>query len=173
MSTTGNGMNMLNARNYIHGVLNVMLYLTIVRCQTLTPEQEQDLEDIISATMDCRSNAAMSVALVRNGQPIYTAGFGQRHVGNNLPMTSSTRINIGSETKAFTSSLCADSVSKGLVTWDGSLRDVLGADFSMEGPFRTAHVSLRDVLAHKVGMPSYWGVSTAALNVTRDELCMT
>ena len=42
----------------------------------------------------------------------------------------------------------------------------------MEGPFRTAQLNLRDALAHKIGVPSYWGVTTAGMNVTKKELCM-
>ena len=154
--------------------INILVLCWINSClgQPLTPEQEQNLRDFVSATMSCRVAAGLSLSLVRNGETIFADGFGLRDVYNNLPMLASTRINIGSETKSFTSSLCAHAVSRGLVSWDQPLREVLGPDFGMEGPFRTTQLSLRDALAHKIGVPNYWGVSTAGMNVTKEELCM-
>ena len=163
----------MQSSRFIYVISSLYIHvLCVVRGQPLSPGQEQNLRDFVSATIDCRNNVGLSLGMVRNGMTVFADGFGLRDNDNGLPMLPSTRISIASLTKSFTSSLCAHAVSRGLVTWDIPLQSVLGPDFGMEGPFRTDQLCLRDALAHKIGVPTYWGVSTAAMNVTKQELCM-
>lgn len=141
-------------------------------CQKLSPEQETLLRDFITAVMDCRDNVGMSLSMVRGGQVVFAQGFGFRDLETQSYMENSTKINIGSVSKSFTATLAADVVGRQLTDWETPLVEILGPDFQLEGPFRTEQASLRDILSHKMGMPNYWGVTTAALNVSREEMCM-
>ena len=101
-----------------------------------------------------------------------TQGFGERDKEKSLPMENSTRIGIASLSKAFTATLAAHAVSKGQLKWDQPLREILGSEFRLMDNFRTEKASVRDLLAHRVGMPSCFGATTGTINVSREDLCM-
>ena len=161
---------MLNWRAIVVAVIACLLVVT--SCDDLTEEQESQLRSFIDSVMTCRDNLGLSIALVRNDRAIFTEGFGVRHLELQEPMTSNTKINIGSLTKSFTATLAAQAVAQDLVKWNTPVSQVLGEGFALQDEFRTELASLRDLLAHRVGMPSYWGATTAAMNFTREELCM-
>ncbi|XP_046565563.1 uncharacterized protein LOC124274267 [Haliotis rubra] len=48
-----------------------------------------------------------------------------------------------------------------------SPEQVLGPNFRLQDDFRSEEASLRDLLSHRLGMPSYWGISTSVMNLTR------
>ena len=103
---------------------------------------------------------------------MFTGGYGYRDLNKQLPVNNRTKFNIGSLTKAFTATLAADAVSKGQLKWDQPLREILGNDFRLQDDFRSEKATIRDLLSHQLGMPNYWGVTTAAMNVSRADLCM-
>ena len=103
---------------------------------------------------------------------MFAEGFGYRDLEKKLPLENNTRISIGSLTMAFTATLAALAVSKGQLQWDRPLREVLGKDFRLQDDFRTQKATIRDLLAHQLGMPSYGGISAAALDISRQDLCM-
>ncbi|ELU16889.1 hypothetical protein CAPTEDRAFT_195120 [Capitella teleta] len=136
-------------------------------------EKEEKLNSFISALMQCRDSAGMFISLVKDGEVAFTSGYGFRDMENQLPVTADTRFNIGSLSKAFTTALAADAISKNQnVTWDTPLKDILGDMFHLQDDFRTEEASIRDMFSHKLGMPSYWGLSTAGLDMSRREIVM-
>ena len=152
--------------------LQLALQFTHAAKSNLSAQQESQLEDFIDALMECRQNVGVAIAMVKDGETVYAEGFGIRD--DELPMESNTKINIGSITKSFTGVLNADLVHStgNELTWDTPLQDILGEDFGLEGPFRTEQTSFRDIYSHRLGMPNYWGVATAHLPFSREELCM-
>ncbi|XP_067660404.1 uncharacterized protein [Haliotis asinina] len=129
-----------------------------------------DLERYVNDVMSCRDVKGLSLALVKRDGSVYTNGFGLRDITTNAPMTETTLLNIGSETKAFTATLAADAVARKLVTWDEPLRNIFPSGFQLQDKFRSERASLRDLLSHRLGMPSYWGVTTAVMNLTITEI---
>ncbi|XP_071088264.1 gigasin-6-like [Haliotis cracherodii] len=125
-----------------------------------------DLERYVNDVMKCRDVKGLSLALVKQDGSVYTRGFGLRDITTNAPLTETTLLNIGSESKAFTATLAADAVARKLVTWDEPLKDIFPAGFRLQDKFRSERASLRDLLSHRLGMPSYWGLSTAVMNLT-------
>ena len=151
---------------------SLVCLLTVTSCDELTEEQESRLRSFIASVMECRDNLGLSIALVRNDQNIFAQGFGLRHLESQEPMTSDTKINIGSISKSFMATVAADTVSRGLVSWNTPVSEVLGPEFDLADDFRTEQASLKDAIAHRMGMPSYWGIASAAPNRTREEICM-
>ena len=136
-------------------------------------EKSNALDAFIDSLMSCRNNTGLTIALVHRDETILTKGYGYRRLGDDKqPMTSHTKITVGSLTKSFTSTLLANAIANNLTSWDTPLVDVLGDEFELQDEFRTQKACLKDILAHRLGMPSYWGASTAGLNFTRRELCM-
>src|SRR5437763_10464112 len=61
------------------------------------------LEQFIPQQMQKWKVPGLAIAVVQNGQVIYSRGFGLRNVKDNLPVTAKTRFAIGSISKSFTS----------------------------------------------------------------------
>ena len=87
-------------------------------------------------------------------------------------MENNTRVAIGSLTKAFTATLAAHAVSKGQLKWDQPLREILGSNFRLMDNFRTEKSTVRDLLAHRLGIPSFFGATMGTIDVSREDLCM-
>ena len=150
----------------------IFTFISASNGQSLSPEQESSLREFINSLIQCRDNVGLTISLVRGGSSVFAEGFGYRDLDTNSTMESSTKINIGSLSKAFTATLAADAVGKGLANWETPLRDILGEGFQLEGQFRTQEADLKDIFSHKLGMPSYWGLTTSAPNISREVLAM-
>lgn len=110
----------------------------------------------------------LAVAAVKDGEVIFSQGFGQRSVKDNLPVTPETIFAIGSSSKAFTGASVAVAVDDGKVDWDKPVQDYLPT-FKMKDTFASARMSARDLLCHRSGLPRHdlgWYNSTAS----REEL---
>lgn len=60
---------------------------------------------------------------------------------------------MASLTKAFSTILLSDILRQSKFSWDTTIKDIMGESFSMYDWFRTEKVTLRDLAAHKVGIP--------------------
>ncbi len=70
---------------------------------------------ILSKKMATDSIPGMSVAIVKDGNLIYTRGFGARNLQNNLPVTPDTLFGVGSCTKSLTSLAIMQLSERGLI----------------------------------------------------------
>ena len=128
-------------------------------------------DSFINKVMECRNALGATVALVKGNQTILARGYGYKDTDKKEIMTEDTLVNIASLSKAFTNTLLADAVSRGLLHWDTELRALI-PDFRLSGrdDTRTRRATVRDAVSHRLGLPSYWGVSMSCLNVSRQEL---
>lgn len=95
-----------------------------------------------------------AVAIVGPEGPLLLEGFGVAHRDRGAPVTPDTRFAIGSITKGFTATLLATCVDEGLLAWDRPVAEVL-PDFRMADPVATETLTLRDLLAHRSGLPRH------------------
>lgn len=110
----------------------------------------------------------IAVAVVKDDEVIFSQGFGQRNVEDNLPVTPDTIFAIGSSSKAFTAASVAIAVEDGKLEWDKPVRDYLPT-FKMKDDFASARITVRDLLCHRSGLPRHdlmWYNSSA----TREQL---
>jgi len=108
--------------------------------------------------------AGLSVVVVQDREVVLAEGFGFRDLERGLPATPETLFAIASDSKAFTAALCATLVDEGKLDWDKPVRDVLPW-FRLHDPHATELVSVRDLLAHRTGLPRhdavwFWGSET-------------
>ena len=153
-------------------LLGLLTLVSFAKGNGLSEGEKEKLRSFVSTTMACRDIVGMSVALVRKGETVFAEGFGHRDLDASRPLTADSKINIGSQSKAVTTTVAADAVSRGQIDWDTPLKDALGPEFRMQDDFSTEYGSLRDLFSHRLGILTYWGVSTAALNISRQELVM-
>lgn len=96
----------------------------------------------------------MAIGVVVDGELVYSKGFGHRDVEQELPVTTDTLFPIGSCTKAFTSFLTGIFVDEGAIQWDSPLVDAIG-ELHLWDYDSTHHLSFRDVLTHRSGLPRH------------------
>jgi len=96
----------------------------------------------------------MAVAIVKDGKVIFAEGFGLRDVKQDLKVTPHTIFPIGSCSKAFTAAGVGILVDEGKVGWDEPVRTYL-PDFKLQGEYASAHITLRDLLSHRTGLPRH------------------
>jgi len=92
-----------------------------------------------------------AVAAVKDGDVVLAAGWGNRDVAADLPVTKDTLFAIGSVTKAFTAATVGALVDDGLLGWDSPVRDYLPS-LRLHDPTVTERVTVTDFLSHRSGM---------------------
>jgi CubicO group peptidase (beta-lactamase class C family) len=127
------------------------------------------LEQYVNASMKEWKVPGASVAIVKDGSVVYMKGFGVRDVGTNQPVTPDTLFDIGSCTKAFTSAAIAMLVDEGKMQWDGKVNEYIPF-FHLYDPEADENVTMRDLLAHRTGVPGIDLLWTIRPEASREEL---
>ncbi len=95
---------------------------------------------------------------MKEGETIYSGGFGARNVEENLPATPDTLYGIGSVTKSFVALAIMQLVEKGKLSLDDAVSSYVPLEIGLPGKPVTVH----SLLTHSSGIPSL-GTSTIAL----------
>jgi len=96
----------------------------------------------------------MAVAAIHDGEVVWAKGYGYRNVEEKLPVTAETLFAIGSNSKSFTVTLLGMLDDEGLIDWDKPVRDYLPG-FQMHDPTATLHMTARDLVTHRSGLPRH------------------
>ena len=96
----------------------------------------------------------VAVAVIQGDDELLNAGFGLADAENDRPMTADTVLAIGSSTKAFTVTALGTLVDDGLLDWDKPVREYLPG-FRMHDPVATEHLTVRDMMSHRSGLPRH------------------
>ena len=56
------------------------------------------------------------------------------------------------------------------LSWDTPVQSILGQHFRLSDEHRTQYANIRDLLAHKTGVPGYFGAIITGFNLTGEEL---
>ncbi|PYV72742.1 MAG: hypothetical protein DMG96_25255 [Acidobacteria bacterium] len=113
-----------------------------------------DLEQFVPAQMQKWKVPGVAIAVVQNGQVIYTHGFGLRDVKSNLPVTTKTIFAIGSISKSFTSLSMGMLNDEGKLDWDKPVRQYL-PEFQMNDPVASERMTPRDLISHRLGLAGH------------------
>lgn len=97
-----------------------------------------------------------AVAVVKDGELLYSSGFGKRSAANGPAVDANSLFNIASCSKAFTAAAVAALVEDGKLTWDDKVIDHLPG-FRLEDPWITAQLTVRDLLCHRSGLATFYG----------------
>lgn len=93
-----------------------------------------------------------AVAIVQNGEVIYTGGFGVLELGGEEPVTPTTPMMIGSTGKSMTTAMMASMVDDGLFNWDTPVVEILPR-FQFSNPELPQQVTLRNLVCACSGVP--------------------
>jgi CubicO group peptidase (beta-lactamase class C family) len=112
----------------------------------------------------------MAVGVVRNDSLVYARGFGVLGLDDPRPVDENTLFGVASTTKAMTAAALALLVDEGRLHWDDPVVRHL-PEFQLADPWVTAHVTIRDLLTHQVGVGRMTGNRIRYLpGRTRDEV---
>ncbi|WP_313347764.1 serine hydrolase domain-containing protein [Stenotrophomonas sp.] len=93
----------------------------------------------------------IAMAVVEDGQVVFTGTRGQRRAGSGEPIDADTLFKIASNSKAMTAAVLARLVDRGLLRWDDPVIKYL-PQFRMHDSWVTEHMQVRDLLIHNSGL---------------------
>jgi len=101
----------------------------------------------------------MAVVIVQNDKIIYMNTLGVKDLSLGEPVDENTLFGIGSTTKQFTATNIAQLVSEGNMGWDDSIVKYYSDknEFQLYNDYVTNHITIRDCLCHRSGLPAYGG----------------
>lgn len=114
------------------------------------------LEKMAQKVVDDSSVAGVAVAVVYKDKLVYSKGFGVREVGKEDKIDADTVFQLASVSKPVASTIVAALVGEGKVSWDSKIAD-LDPEFKMYDPWVTSQITIRDMFAHRSGLPDHAG----------------
>lgn len=112
-----------------------------------------DLDGFVQAVMKEWNIPGVAVAVVKDDQIVFARGYGVRQVGRPERVDENTSFGIGSVTKSFNATAAAMLVDDGKIAWDRPIIDYIPS-LHFSDPWITAHGTLRDLGAHRLGIDS-------------------
>jgi CubicO group peptidase (beta-lactamase class C family) len=111
----------------------------------------------------------LSVAIVFEDEVVYVKGFGAREMGKAELVDADTVFQLASFSKPISSTVVAAIVSDGSVTWDSRIADI-DPTFQLHDAYPSMQVTVRDLFAHRSGLPGDAGNELESLGYDRDEV---
>jgi serine beta-lactamase-like protein LACTB, mitochondrial len=116
----------------------------------LSPEKRAQIEKVVSAFMTANSVPGVSVAIVRDGQPVWAAGFGMSDLEDSTPATSFTLYRLGSISKSITAVALLQLYERGKLDLDAPVQK-----YCPDFPQKDSPITSRQLLAHLGGIRHY------------------
>jgi CubicO group peptidase (beta-lactamase class C family) len=141
--------------------------------QTVTREQVATalpkLEALADAAARTKKVPGLAIAVVHNDEVVYLKGFGVREVDKPDVVDADTVFQLASVSKPISSAVVSALVSDGHVKWDSRVAD-LDPSFRLTDPYPTSQLTLRDLFAHRSGLPGTAGDDLEDIGYDRSEI---
>jgi CubicO group peptidase (beta-lactamase class C family) len=129
----------------------------------------QELEKLAQKQIQEKVVPGIAIALVFEDKVVYSKGYGVRNVNTRQPIDADTVFQLASVSKSIGSTVVAELVGEGRITWDSKL-SALDPTFAMFDPWVTREITIRDTYAHRSGLPEHAGDLLEDLGFTRAEI---
>src|SRR5947209_11111187 len=129
----------------------------------------QQLEKLAQGQIQENALPGLAIAVVFQDKVVYAKGFGVRDVNAKAPIDADTVFLLASLSKSIGSTIVAELVGEGKISWDSKL-NVLDPTFEMFDPWVTREITIRDMYAHRSGLPAHAGDLLEDLDFTRGEI---
>src|SRR5437667_11275825 len=129
----------------------------------------QELEQLAQKQIQENALPGLAIAVVFQDKTVYAKGFGVRDTSAKVPIDADTVSQRASLSKPIGSTIVAELVGEGKITWDSKL-SVLDPTFAMFDPWVTREITIRDMYAHRSGLPEHAGDLLEDLGFTRAEI---
>jgi CubicO group peptidase (beta-lactamase class C family) len=118
--------------------------------KSLPPEKRSQIETAVSSFMSANSVPGIGAAVVLEGEPAWSAGFGMADLENSSPATSSTLFRLGSISKPITATAILQLWERGKLDLDAPVQKYCPAFPQKESP-----ITSRQLLGHLGGIRHY------------------
>src|SRR5256886_16819288 len=157
------------------------IVLTLLAFSSVTAEEKphvtseqvtraiQELEKLAQKQIQENALPGLAIAVVFQDKAVYAKGFGVRDTSAKSPVDADTVFQLASLSKPIGSTVVAELVGEGKITWDSKL-SVLDPTFAMFDPWVTREITIRDMYAHRSGLPEHAGDLLEDLGFTRAEI---
>jgi CubicO group peptidase (beta-lactamase class C family) len=112
------------------------------------------IDEVIDAALEDWKTPGLGLAVVVDGRVALASGYGLRDVENELPVTENTLFAIGSSSKAFTTLAMGLLADEGELDWDEPVASYLPG-FKLYDDYATTHLTPRDMVCHRSGLPRH------------------
>jgi CubicO group peptidase (beta-lactamase class C family) len=128
----------------------LFVFAAALRAQELPQEKQAAIARAASAFLAANHIPGLSVAVVLNGQPAYSAGFGMADLENFVPVTSPTLFRLASVSKTITATAALQLYERGKLDLDAPVQKYCPAFPQKEQP-----ITSRELLNHLSGIRHY------------------
>lgn len=111
---------------------------------------EPSVDEYVQSYLDRHGLPGASVAVTKDGAPVYAQGYGENAEG--APLTETSPIRVASVSKSFTAFALLQLVDRGEVDLDTPVVEYL-PDFTVDDD-RGADITVRQLLSHTSGLPN-------------------
>jgi CubicO group peptidase (beta-lactamase class C family) len=140
---------------------------------TITPDRIaaalSKLELLAERIVADGSVPGLAIAVVHDDEVIFLKGFGHREAGKPETVDADTVFQIASLSKPVSATVVAALVSDGVASWDSKIAD-LDPAFRLAEPYPTSEVTVRDLFAHRSGLPGTAGDDLEDIGYDRAEI---
>jgi CubicO group peptidase (beta-lactamase class C family) len=172
-------MNILDGlRAMVSSVVFLLLVLHLPVCaqegrKPITLEQVnqavEEIQKLAANEVEKDTVPGLSIAVVFQDQVVCAQGFGVRNVQTQDPVDADTVFQLASLSKPIGSTLVAELVGEGKISWDSKISD-LDPAFAMYDPWVTREITIRDFYSHRSGLPQHTGDLLEDLGFSREEI---
>ncbi|MDD4385431.1 MAG: serine hydrolase, partial [Bacteroidales bacterium] len=143
-------------RRFYLPLLLLVCLSTVAFAQSKVKVDVKKLDKYFSKMTNDWDIPSVSIGIVKDGKLVFTGSYGVIEEGKEGKPDGNTLYGIASNSKAFTSAIIAMLVQQGKLKWDDRVQDYLPY-FQVYDPWVSAHVTIRDLLSHRVGLGTFSG----------------
>jgi uncharacterized protein YbbC (DUF1343 family)/CubicO group peptidase (beta-lactamase class C family) len=125
--------------------MNKLLFLLFF--PTLSFAQIDSTDIIVKQMMEKQKIVGLSLAVIKNGQPIVNKGYGLANAELNVPITSETVIRLGSVSKQFFTTAIMKLMEEGKLSIEDSVHK-----FFPDAPETWRPISIKNLMSHTSGL---------------------
>ncbi len=116
----------------------------------------QKLDEYFAQTAKDWGIPGMSVGIVKDGEIVFSKGYGVIETGKEKKPDGNTLYAIASNSKAFTSAILAMLVQEGKINWNDKVQKYIPW-FELYDPYTSRETTIKDLLCHRVGLGTFSG----------------
>jgi CubicO group peptidase (beta-lactamase class C family) len=142
----------------------------------LVAQDNQDNEAVIARTVDYLKEVkqqwqipGIAFAVVKDGEMIYSDGFGVKEQGKDDPVDANTLFQIGSVSKSFTAAVMASLVAEDRLSWEDTVKNIL-PDFRMYDRWVEENLQVKDIMTHHSGLQGQLGTYIPNMGYEREDI---
>lgn len=127
------------------------------------------IDKLAKRKTDEKAIPGMAISIVWKNKQVFAQGYGVRDTRTNEKVDAHTVFQLASVSKCLAATTVASLISEGKISWDSKICD-LDPSFAMYEPWVTSQLTIRDLFAHRSGLPDHALDVLEDIGFDRDEI---